>query len=452
MSIVAIAATVIAAGSIFSSCKKDAANTIADSKSHSVRMMGTTTTVEDLREFEKYTPAESLVKEKLLRFTKYVNEASDNPMPNMEIKEAIWLMETFFNIGVCEKQKQFVDYTYLKKSYQMDIPLCENIHTETVEGEDGNQVQVTTITDGIFLNGVVLQEAYHKLLVTIVTEICPEYAMNFGDVYVSSITTSATGGGMATVNIDVMYGEPCRHEYEGRYKIIEPNQAAIYPTTAPNPDVFMLSKFRSIGSGQDPWLDIPYSGMRGYCRDPYMENILNRNFTQQEVINIIHCKNERFSQFTLSPLGVSDSYACSGSGAALGSCSCRWIIHKHASYYGCSFHERVYETITFPAQPATPLLTKSEYENFGALYIDYIYANLCNNIPQGYEPLYAACFHVWDQSLALGNFAMASWQHFGVEYIAQFVKNDNPYYAELCIHMILFKTHEVMPYLQSYAM
>ena len=444
--ILGVIISMITSAGVFYACKKDNENAILGNKEQKV--MGSIMGIEDLRELEYYTPEAEGLSDKLLQFANYVNKpTADNPMPNMEIKEAIWFMETFFNIGVCEKQKQFVDYTHSKKSYYITIPLVNGTGTgwnPIVINPDVPGNPEVPNGEGIYLKGSMLQSQYRNLLRTIVTEICPEYALNFGDVYVKSITAAGV-----TLGIDVMYGQKCDHEYEGRYKIIEPTQGAWFPFNYPDPGVFMLSAFYGIGKGPDPWLDIPYSGMLGYLRDPYMEYTLNRNFTQREVINIIHCQNERMSPFTLSPLGQSNNLACTGSGAALGSCNCIQVIHKHANGLdGCSFWDRVYSTITIPAKPATPLLTKSEYESFGNLYKNYIYANLCNNIPQGYEPLYAACFHGWDRGLSLGNYAVASWQHFGVEYIVKFVeKEGDPYRLELCIHMLIFKDPLVAPYL-----
>jgi len=122
---------------------------------------------------------------------------------------------------------------------------------------------------------------------------------------------------------------------------------------------------------------------------------------------------------------------CDGSGAALGSCNCVLMIHKHGREQSCPISS---------INAATPLLTRAEYANYGKTYRDYIYANLCNNIPAGYSPFFACSFYFYVMALSDDDHAEAYWQNFGLEYIC--ILGDEVFYTSATIdirHILWYK-------------
>ncbi|MDR2410997.1 MAG: hypothetical protein LBE13_23205, partial [Bacteroidales bacterium] len=65
------------------------------------------------------------------------------------------------------------------------------------------------------------------------------------------------------------------------------------------------------------------------------------------------------------------------------------------------------------------IVTIQEYEEYGIKYRDYIYNRLYPNVSQGYSPLKACCFFLWDMVTSMGSHTYL-WQDFGIEYICQF--------------------------------
>ena len=395
----------VAVVSIFYGCKKDPVN----GDVVNIKARGDVA-LEDLREYEHYTPDEIMVNEKLLLFTNYVNHPEEFPMPNMEIKEAIWFMETFFNMGVCEKQKQFVDYSHSKRNYSITIPFEWN----------GN---------GMFLNGQYLQEVYHNLLNTVAQDILPEYALNFGDVYVQEVNA-----GTVIIGIDVMYGSKKEKSFdeEGRIKIVSSNYPFVYYPFTADPTTFQKSNFLKMGKGDKndknaaPWLS-DKNGAIIYCRDFYMESVLNSEYIFYTPTSVEHCGNDRMAKLDIGYL----SYRCDGSGVASGSCDCSlWMIHKHGCIQSCPANE-------------TPLLTKNEYIFYGKQYKNYIYANLCNNIPAGYSPFLADCFFLWTNYVSM-DYPELFWQDFGLEYICIF---GDIIGVESCRDNVIYMDPIAVPYL-----
>ena len=176
---VAATAAVVAGTVLFIACKKDPENSFLGSKKQQ-RMMGSTG-VSSLQEYENYTPAETIIEERLLLINNGVNNP-DATMPNIELKEAVWFLEAYFNIGVCQKQKYSVEYVEKERTYYIEIPYS------TSGGE-------------ILLDGAALLTQYRNLLARIVTNICPEYAINHGDVYVQSVMANSV-----VLGIEIMYG------------------------------------------------------------------------------------------------------------------------------------------------------------------------------------------------------------------------------------------------------
>jgi len=372
--VVAMAATCISAG-IFYGCKKD--NPLENGSGKLLKSMYG----DNLQEIEYYTPEESTVNEKLMQFANYMNKSQDYPMPNMELKEAVWFAETFFNIGVCEKQRYIAEYTNDRKTYTLSVPF------EEMEGN-------------VFLKGNVLQEKYKNLLESIVKEICPEFSLNFGDVFVQSVNYASK---TIDLGLTVLYGTKGHKAYDeiGRPIIVGPSGFMYYFGSFPSPTPFNPSNFRN---RHDP--PVPDSWIFNYCvansclRDPYMERVLNQVRTPDAITNIM--EHHRIAD--LDQYHHSEPYEAT--------------ISARGSYY-------------FPIRQ-TPSLTREEYLNYATIYRDYIYNGkhylysnggdtygLCYDIPSGYSPLYACCFFAFTQYVSMDS-SQELYQAYGLEYICQF--------------------------------
>ena len=175
-----VAATVMSAG-LFFACQKDNKGTL-DGKRKVLDEF-------ELKGLEFYTPDETVMGDKMISFTNCMNYPDEYPMPEeMEIREAIWCMETFFNIGVAAKQEHGVEYVDARKTYYFTVPL-------TAVEEDG-------VTE-MLLNGEELQAVYKDVLITIKSEMDDENAINFGDVFVHALNLS---GGYAEFGLEVLWG------------------------------------------------------------------------------------------------------------------------------------------------------------------------------------------------------------------------------------------------------
>ena len=206
---VTTALVVVATTVVYYGCNKDGENSLV--KQHKC------ITEDELWEFEKYTPAESTISEKLHLLNNYVNLPNEYSMPNIELKEAVWFLEAYFNIGVCHKQKHPMKYAEGRKKYFIDIPF------ERLDSTDGEEI--------LILDGNALQQEYISLLGSIVNEVCTEYAINFGNVFVQSINAD----GFVRLGIEVLYGpKDCEifRIYQVK-KIVDPTTNMIYPTDAP---------------------------------------------------------------------------------------------------------------------------------------------------------------------------------------------------------------------------
>jgi hypothetical protein len=309
--ILAVTAIAVIGTGIFNGCKKDPVEITNDSKNHA---MLKSMTDDGLWEFEIYTPEESFVEEKLSLINECVNNPEGNPLPNMELKEAVWFLETYFNLGVCNKQKHAVQYVNSRKTYLMPVSLAE----ESSE-------------DGIFLDGLQLQIMYNEILNTIVTEVCSEYAINFGDIYVHSISSNAV-----TLGLGILYGPQeveAAHPY--RFKqIVDLNTNMIYPADP--------AEIRQYEYHEIPVRDLYYE--EG-IRDEFMEYVLNQ-------------KRSRFM-----PTGVRDLH---------GPCK----VPSYQDYMNTL--QFPYDITSFPLNSdeytyLTPYLSEDDYVSFGEKYRDYIY-------------------------------------------------------------------------------
>jgi hypothetical protein len=169
----------------------------------------------ELGEYENYFPDEPTAYEKLFQVMQCVNEPASNPMPNMELKEAVWFLEAFFNIGVCCHQEYAMDYVIGKEKFVITIPFVE----------DNGQ---------IILNGDVLQVKYKDLLNKLVSEFCDEYAINFGDMYVAAVHHATNE---VDLGITVLYGRKANVRFFVR-KIADPQKFPSVPgLTSPTPNL-----------------------------------------------------------------------------------------------------------------------------------------------------------------------------------------------------------------------
>ena len=136
--------------------------------------------------YEIYTPAsEDALYAKLAQITECINEPGE-VMPNIELKEAVYYLEAFFNIGVCAKQEHPVEFVTKEKTYLMEnIPFERNV--------DNN----------IIVNGSTLITNYRAMALGVVGELCGEYAINCGDFFVHNIDF---GHNTLTLGLTVLYG------------------------------------------------------------------------------------------------------------------------------------------------------------------------------------------------------------------------------------------------------
>ena len=162
-------AAAVVVGSV--GCKKENENSLVNQ--HKAIIEGDALDGNQLRDLEFYTPEESTVNDKLLLFAKYMNEPEAYPMPNMEIKEAIWFSETFFNLGLVYKQEWSIKEITSEVTDFIDVPF---------EGTWG---------DKVVLKGTEFQLKYRELLKKIKARLSSEYVINFGDVFVKSVNVDA---------------------------------------------------------------------------------------------------------------------------------------------------------------------------------------------------------------------------------------------------------------------
>ena len=184
----AVAVSVLLAGSVVS-CKKDSeGNQLL--KDGQPQMMGATGN-ENPRpypQYENYTPPQNTWQAKLQLINNCVNNPDENDMLNMELKEAVWFLEAYFNLGVCQWQKHSPACADMQETYTFTVPLA-----------------TTTSTLSPIIYGDALREGYVAMLQDIVTNIFPEYAVNFGDVFVKNINLTE---GFVTIGMDILYGDP----------------------------------------------------------------------------------------------------------------------------------------------------------------------------------------------------------------------------------------------------
>jgi hypothetical protein len=318
---------------IFIGCKKDGDERIVKNE----KSASASETME-LREYENYCPDESIVYDKLLQIMNCVNEPSAESMPNMEIKEAVWFLEAFFNIGVCSHQKYAMASVIGKKEYLIAIPL------EKLDKEQ------------IIIKGKELQIKYRDLLNKIISELCGEYAINFGDMYVSALSKNEVYLGLTA-----LYGHKSKNIFSVQ-KIAAPWR---YPTLkSPTPTL--------------------YSCFYGYelpQRDPGMEALLNQDGTIYPIS--IHKVKKYFKTVTIP--------VYSENLKDRNDCTKNLFVHTWEKY-GTPYRDYIYNNLDFYKElwPTNPL--------------------------EGYSPLYAFCEVHYGEN-PNPKYEGEAYHNFGLEYV-----------------------------------
>ena len=339
ISVTAIVLVVVAAVAL-QGCKKDPEGRVLNPKT-----MGAVGLSERLYpEYENFTPSESIWAAKLLLINNCVNDPDGFSLPNIELKEAVWFLEAYFNLGVCQWQKYSPAYVDTQETYSMTIPLVSG-----------------STTSEIILKGEVLQTAYRTMLQNIVTNIFPEYAVNFGDMFVENINWT---DGCVTLGLDILYGPPQKSdEYEeapagqiypclgtpmcGRLIATDMNISPIYPTSNDFPQNF-------------PFQYNVRTFIDGETEDIGMTIVLNQKRTWKV------------------PMGIKcpEIWAnTDGSG-------------NDIYYYYCDPFVSNTSTVSFNRSFYDDL---SQQVHFGTIYRDYICQVLKLQLPTGAIPLEAGC-------------------------------------------------------------
>ena len=235
--VVALAA--VMCSGIFYACKKDP----ADLSSSTLIKERKSLEGAEFGVYEIYTPEnEDVFFNKLMEITRYINNA-DLIMPNMELKEAIFHLEAVFNIGVCAKQRNAPELVTKEKTYLMSaVPFEES-------------------PDGIILNGGNLLTKYRTMLRRITSELCSEYAINFGDLYVHNINFSRK---TIDFGFTILYGHKGFDEWHSK-KIVE--NAYEY--------------FNDVPFNSYPYVVADLSDVGNHVKDTSMSIFLNRRKTYE---------------------------------------------------------------------------------------------------------------------------------------------------------------------------
>jgi len=362
------------AGTItFNACKKDPESLV---KNNGIKSMKSSA----LQEYEFYTPDAATIQEKLLLINNCVNEPENYIMPDMELKEAVWFLETYFNIGVCQKQKHNAKMYNLEKTYEIEVPIIDG----------------WAVGDEYILKGQNLQTIYSDLLNTVVTEICPEYVIGFGDVYIQSIT--GTG---VTLGLRICYGKQqkgndfdeilmsyCIFKFP---EIVKSATTMVYPADLLDPIPFILTSANPVS-------------------DIYMEGVLNQVRTDFIPIEIIGVGPK-----SKNPIPTMED-----------------MISTASAYqsYGFPYKQLGHFVPDEIVPETTPLLDKNDYVTFGVAYRDYIYNIPSINIysrnsiywDQGHRPHWARCEYVVSQNPISNNYYI---RHiFGIAEIAKYMPYD----------------------------
>ncbi|MFA7400987.1 MAG: hypothetical protein GX612_00650 [Bacteroidales bacterium] len=349
---------VVAIGVVmFFSCEKEKEN--FNTTKNSIKNQKS---IEETTSFELYTPSNDSITLLLTNMTNYMNNAEENPMPNMELSKAIWIMESFFNIGICDKQNLFCDEATNSEKYELSLNFIYDKNSN------------------IMIIGNDLQTKFHKLLNTIINDICPEYAMEFGDVYVNSLKLTEN---KVSIGIEVNYGLKGGTQLE-RNLFAEQSQAIF--ATFSNSVFYPASDYKDDYHADFFW--VYYA-----VRDIYMEKVLNCRLLMGYVSNIIS-----FDKYVLDTYYPNFKFDRSGPGS--------FVAHR-------------IETIS--TRKGSPTLSHSDYSYYGDVYRDSIYGNIVPLIPSEFIPYKAACFYLALWPVSDMDFPTIDYHDFGIEYICKYI-------------------------------
>jgi len=196
--ILSLMAVAIAGTVLFVACKKDPENSFLGSKKQ--QMMMDAIGDEGGRPFpqyENYTPPAAIMEQRLLLINNCVNNP-DAEMPNMELKEAVFFLEAYFQLGVCQWQEYAPLSVDSRQTYFMTVPCATNGGRPPIILPPGDNPP----NGDILLNGEVLRTQYRNVLRTIQNGIFPEYAVNIGDVFVHSVAADNV-----VLGLEISYGQ-----------------------------------------------------------------------------------------------------------------------------------------------------------------------------------------------------------------------------------------------------
>jgi len=322
--------------------------------------------IEETNSFELYTPSNDSIVYLLTSMTNYMNNADENPMPNMELSKAIWIMESFFNIGICDKQNLFCDEATNSEIYTLELDfICDENSNIMIIGND-------------------LQTQFHTLLNTIINDICPEYAMEFGDVYVNSINLNEN---TVLIEINVNYGIKADSETSTFPRLCFASETQYLFATFSNNVSYLANEYN---------YEHNYIFNYPSVRDTKMERVLNCRYLEY-LFNII--KFEKYYLYTYD-------YFFKENHCSEFPCLGEFVAHKHATY---------------STRIGSEFLTPANYAYYGDVYRDSIYENIVPFIPSGYIPFKAACFYFFIGAVSEMDWATLDFHEFGIEYICKYI-------------------------------
>ncbi len=295
-----------------------------------------------------------------------MNHANEYPMPDMELSKAVWIMESFFNIGVCDKQNLFCEEATNTNTYTLELSAFND--------ENGN----------IIVDGSEMQSEYHTILNTIINDICPMYAMEFGDVYVNSVDINQ---GHVFIGIDVKYGIKAESTTSTFSRLCFASSSQTLNATFSNNVSYPANVYNNEHS---------YIFSYPSVRDTKMEEVLNCRILEC-LFNII-----KFEKYFLNTYDYWFKETHCGGAPSLG----EFVAHHHQSY---------------STRTGSGVLTPADYTYYGDVYRDSIYAEIVPFIPSGYIPFKAACFYFFIGAVSEMDYSTLDFHEFGIEYICKYI-------------------------------
>ena len=339
----AVIAMMVMGVSVFYACKKDL-DSGRSVNSQSLKGL-VTENVRMFPQYENYTPLESILEERLLMINNCVNNETLE-MSDMELKEAVFFLEAYFNLGVCQWQKRSPKNMNMQETYSFTVPL--------IEGGTGA---------ALILKGEVLKNAYVDMLQYIVTSIFPEYAVNYGDVFVQNINLA---NGSVTLAMDVCYGDPMNEGEEDEVEELEAIQTSYYPCLG----TFRRSIVSDINDPGGNYVMLIYPGT--FPNNPYKYAVYNFENSETKDVGMTLVINQKKTEMV--PMGIN-------------------VVNKQEEMIGNScYSESVYRTTIIQFDLDFYNIcgsgTGANAKTYGSAYRDHIWNNMC---PTGKTPLEAVC-------------------------------------------------------------